>query len=44
MYYYRENWTDNETRVERDTENREKTTPKKKQDYHDFVGYYDYEE
>lgn len=44
MWYYKENWTDSQTRAERDEEKREKTAPKKSQEYHDFVGYYEEEE
>ena len=43
MYYYRENWTDSQTRTERDEEKREKATPKKAKDYNDFIGYYEEE-
>ena len=44
MWYYKENWTDGQTRAERHEEKREREQPKNEKDYHDFVGYYDYEE
>ena len=44
MWYYKENWTDGQTRAEQREEKCEREQPKNEKDYHDFVGYYDYEE
>ena len=44
MWYYKENWMDNETRAERHEEQREREQSKNEKEYHDFIGYYDYEE
>ena len=44
MWYYKENWTDSQTRAERYEEQREREQPKNEKEYHDFIGYYDYEE
>lgn len=44
MWYYKENWMDNETRAEQYEEKHKKEQPKNEREYHDFVGYYDYEE
>ena len=44
MWYYKENWMDNETRAERHEEQRVREQQKKEKEYHDFIGYYDYEE
>lgn len=44
MWYYKENWTDSQTRAERHEEQREREQPKNEKEYNDFIGYYDYEE
>lgn len=43
MWYYKENWTDGQTRAEQREEKREQERPKNEKDYHDFVGYYEEE-
>lgn len=44
MWYYKENWTDGQTRAKQREEKHKKEQPKNETEYHDFVGYYDYEE
>lgn len=43
MWYYKENWTDGQTRAEQREEKREREQPKNEKEYNDFIGYYEEE-
>lgn len=43
MWYYKENWTDSQTRAEQREEKREREQPKNEKEYNDFIGYYEEE-
>lgn len=43
MWYYKENWTDSQTRAEQREEKREREQSKNEKEYNDFIGYYEEE-